>query len=104
MVTSLPSYLIPCGSFLQPGLYRSLSASVQLVFSENRSIRRCISDMFLGGSEFCILLLHHFDLLPPTPAVGVDSDRPCSVKVIPSSLIYEALVCHLSRSDYKETQ
>ena len=30
-----PSFPIPCGSFLQPWLYRSLSVSFQLVFSEN---------------------------------------------------------------------
>ena len=29
---------VPCGSFLQPWLYRSLSANLQLVFSENCSM------------------------------------------------------------------
>ena len=37
-----PSYLVPCASFLQLWLYRSLSVSSQLVFNENCSTFRCV--------------------------------------------------------------
>ena len=56
-------FLIPCGSFFQPWLYRNLSASFQLVCSENYSTCRCIFDLFMGGGEFHVLLLHHLHLL-----------------------------------------
>ena len=52
------SYSILCVSFLQPWLYKSLSASLQLVFSENCFTCRCIFDVFMGGS---------WVLCPPTP-------------------------------------
>lgn len=58
------SYLIMCGFFLQPWLYRSPSASFQLVFSENCSTCRCSFDVFVEGGEFHILLLHHLDKSP----------------------------------------
>ena len=60
----LPSYLILCGSFLQSCLFQSLSASCQLVFSENYSTGRCIFNVFVLGREFYVLLLHRLDLLP----------------------------------------
>ena len=47
-----PSCLIPRGSFLQPWLYKGLSASLQVVFSENYSTCRCIFDVFVRGGEF----------------------------------------------------
>ena len=53
------SYLMMCGFFSQLWLYRSPSASFQLVFSENCSTCRCTFDVFVEGSEFHILLLHH---------------------------------------------
>ena len=53
-----PSYPFLCESFLQPWLYRSLSDSFQLVFSENFSTCRCIFEVFIGGVEFHVLLLH----------------------------------------------
>ena len=62
----LPSYPITCGSFLQPLLYRSPSASFQLIFSENCPTCRCIFVVFVGGSELHVLLLHHLDFSPPT--------------------------------------
>ena len=58
-----PSYPILCGSFLQPWLYKSLSASLQLVFSENCSTSRCIFDVFMGRGELLILLIHRLHLL-----------------------------------------
>ena len=57
-----PSCPISHVSFLQPWLYRSLSASFQLVFSENFSTCRYIFNVFMGGGKFCILLLCHRDL------------------------------------------
>lgn len=60
----LPSYLIICGSFLQSCLFQSLSASCQLVFSENYSTGRCIFNVFVLGREFHVLLLYRLDLLP----------------------------------------
>ena len=57
-----PSCLIPYGSFLQLWLYRSLSASLQLVFTESCSTRRCIFDVFVGGGKFSVFLLYHLDL------------------------------------------
>lgn len=57
-----PSYQISHGSFLQPWLYSSLPASLQLVSSEDFSMLICILDMFMGGSNFCVLLLCHPDL------------------------------------------
>ena len=46
-----------CVDLEQPWPYRSLSASLLLVFSENPSTWRCIFDVSMGGNEFCILLL-----------------------------------------------
>ena len=43
-----PSYLILCGSFLQLWLKGSLSAGIQLVFSENCCMYRFIFDVFVG--------------------------------------------------------
>ena len=54
--TLLPSYLTPHVSFLQPWLYRSLSASFQLVFSKNCST--C-------GGTFNIFM-RRWVLYPPT--------------------------------------
>ena len=51
-----------CISFLQSSLYSSSSANLQLVFSENFSICRCIFDAFMVGDEFHALLLHRLDL------------------------------------------
>ena len=48
-------------SFLEPWLYRRLSASFQVVFSENSPTCRCIFDVFRGEDEFCILLPCHLD-------------------------------------------
>ena len=53
------SYLMPCGSFLQPWLYSHLSASFQLFFRENCSMCRYIFDVFTGG------FVH--GSCPPTP-------------------------------------
>ena len=55
------SYPILCVSFLQPWLYRGLSANLHLVLSENCVTCRCIFDVFLGRGEFCILLLCYLD-------------------------------------------
>lgn len=55
------SYSIPCVSFLQTLLYRSLSDSFQLVFNENCSTCRCISDLFMEGGELHIFSLQHHD-------------------------------------------
>lgn len=60
----LPSCLSLCGSFLQPCLFKSLSASCQLVFSENYLTGRCIFNVFVVGGEFHVLLLYRLDLLP----------------------------------------
>ena len=46
-----PFYLTQCGSFLQPWLCKSLSASLQFVFSENYSTCRCIFDVLMGEDE-----------------------------------------------------
>ena len=54
-------YLILCGSFLQPWLYKSFSASLQFVFSENYSICRCVFDMFMGWWGVSSASLHHLD-------------------------------------------
>ena len=51
LITSLPTYLIPCGPFLQPWSYRSFSASLQLNSSKNCSTCR---------AEIHVFLLHHF--------------------------------------------
>ena len=59
-----PSYLILCGSFLQPCLFKSPSASCQLVFSENYSTCGCIFNVFVVGGEFHVLLLYCLHLLP----------------------------------------
>jgi len=55
-----PFYPTPHGSFIHLQLYECLSASLQLVFSENCSTCRCVLDVFGRGSEFCIFLLPHF--------------------------------------------
>lgn len=57
-----PSYQISPGSFLQPCLYRSLPASLQLVSSDEFSMFICLLDMLMGGSNFHVLLLCHPDL------------------------------------------
>lgn len=54
---------ITCGSFLQVLLYRSPSASLQFVFSENCSTW-CTFDVFVGRGELHVFLLHHLDLIP----------------------------------------
>ena len=54
-----PSYSVMCGSFLQPCLPSSLSASLQLVFSENDSTCRHIFDVFVRVGEFSVLFLNH---------------------------------------------
>ena len=63
-LSSLPGAQVPTWSllfpFLQPWLYRSLSASLHLVFSENFPTCRCIFDAFMGEVEFHVLL-HHVD-------------------------------------------
>ena len=58
-----PSYVIPPGSFSQFWLYKSLSASLHFIFSENFSTCRCIFDVFIGGSELHGLLFHGLDVL-----------------------------------------
>ena len=54
------SYQITCGSFVQPWLYRSLSASLQLIFSEKCSTSRCIWVCLCGEvsftSSYCTVL------------------------------------------------
>ena len=50
-----------CGFFLQLWLYRSLSSSLQLVFSKDFSTCRCVFDVFMVGGEFHIFLLCHLD-------------------------------------------
>ena len=55
LVTSPPTYLLPCGPFLQPWLYRSFSARLQLNTSENCSTCR---------AEIHVFLLHCFDPKP----------------------------------------
>ena len=68
-ITFFSSYPITCIPFLQPCLYRSPSACFQLAFSENYSTRRCIFDVFVGGGELQVLLLHHLDpLYSPLPS------------------------------------
>ena len=53
------SYLIPYVIFLQPCLYRSFSARLQLAFTEICSTCNYIFGAFLTEGEFLILLLHH---------------------------------------------
>ena len=55
------SYMIIYVFFLQPCVYRSPSASFQIVFSEHYTTCRCIFDAFLGTGELQVgvLLLHH---------------------------------------------
>lgn len=53
------SYLIPYVIFLQPWLYRSFSARLQLAFTEICSTCNYIFGAFLTEGEFLILLLHH---------------------------------------------
>ena len=50
-----PSYLTPCGSCLQPWLYRSLPARLQFVLSETCPPSRCIFDVSVGGGELHVL-------------------------------------------------
>ena len=60
-----PSYPILCVSFLQSSLYKSLSASLKVVFSEKWSSCRYVFDVFLGGGAISIFLFHHrFCLFP----------------------------------------
>lgn len=63
LIWSFPSYPTLHVSFLQPWLFRSLFASIQLVFSENFFP---LVDVFLicSWEEGHILLLHHLDLSP----------------------------------------
>ena len=56
-----PSYPVLCGSFLQPWLYKSLSASLQLVFSENFPHVDVLLMCSCGGGEFRVPLLCHLD-------------------------------------------
>ena len=55
------SYTIIYVFFLQPCVFRSPSASFQIVFSEHYTTFRCIFDAFLGTGELQVgvLLLHH---------------------------------------------
>ena len=39
-------------------MHRSLSVSLQFILSENYSTYRCSYDVFMGGSELHILLIH----------------------------------------------
>ena len=56
-----PSEPIICVSFLQPWLYRSLSASFQLVFHDNCSTCRHILDVFVGEGKPHTLSLYHLE-------------------------------------------
>ena len=47
-----PFYSVLCESFLQPWLYKRLSVSLQLVFSENFPHVDVISDVFTAGRWF----------------------------------------------------
>ena len=49
--------------FLQPWLYRSVSACLQLVFSENCSTCTCTLGVFGAGGGESVLPLCHLDLL-----------------------------------------
>ena len=81
-------YLIMCVSFLQPWLYKSVSASFQLVFSENCSTCRCIFVMFMGRDNLHILLLHHlaeclsyyYEFLLSYPPMGKNFQIPITVR------------------------
>ena len=56
-----PSCSVTWESFLLLWLYKRSNVSFQLVFCEIHSTCRCIFDVFAGGGEFHVLLLHHFD-------------------------------------------
>jgi len=56
--SSLPTWLHVTLHFTS-WVHTSPSSSLQCVFSENRSTRRCIFDRFMGGGELCVVLLHH---------------------------------------------
>ena len=60
----LPSSLPTRGSCLKPRVFRSLSASLQFLFSENGPTCRCILDVLAEGSEFWVLLPCHLNQLP----------------------------------------
>lgn len=56
------SYSFMWKSFLQCCLNRSSSVSSQFIFSENCSTCLYIFDVFVGGDELHILIVHHLDL------------------------------------------
>ena len=58
-----PSYMIMCGSFLHPWLYKS-HASFQLVFNEKCSKPGRIFNVFVQGGELLILLSSILIALP----------------------------------------
>lgn len=66
-----PSFPVLCGSLLQPWWYRSLSASFQLLFSENCSISRCIFDTSMERGEFHILLYYTILIQSPISFLNV---------------------------------
>ena len=45
-------------------LPKSLSVSLQVVFSENSFVLRCTLHVFMGVGELSIYLIHSLDLLP----------------------------------------
>ena len=55
-----PFYSVLCESFLQPWLYKRLSASLQLVFSENFPHVDVSFTCSRQGGDFHVLLLGHF--------------------------------------------
>lgn len=65
------SYLVRWRFFLQLWLYRSSSVSFQLVFHENYSVCRCVSDISGGGGECQSLILPSWALLWKTQFVIV---------------------------------
>ena len=87
LITSLPSYPITCKTFLQTWLYKSLSASLQFVFSENCSTCRCIFDVSWGEvsstssySTILIYLLYKLlYLLSNCPPLGIDNIWKCLI-------------------------
>ena len=60
LITFLPFLPDSCGFSVQPWLYRSLSASLQLIFSENCSTFRCLLMCLCGEvsftSSYCTIL------------------------------------------------
>ena len=64
LISPLPYLPNSMWIFLQSWLYKSLSTSLWLVFSENCSTCRCIYHVFVERGKFCALLLHHLGLNP----------------------------------------